>query len=538
MKARKLAALLAAALLGAALFVPQALAAGKNVLTFSMNYEVPGLDPQKANATPSFNVISHLFENLVRLKSGKVVPGVAERWEISPDGRTYTFHLRDSKWSDGKPVTAQDFEYGIRRLLDPKTASEYAFSGYYIRGAKDYNLGKLKDPSKVGVRAKDARTLVIELENPTSYFLGYLAFPSFAPARKDLVEKYGDKYAVEAANLIGNGPFTIKEWKHEQVLSLAKNPNYWNAGAVKLAGAEILQITDLNTAVSMFENGELDLVDIPPTQFKEWEKRPGTQIYLSGANDWMKVNMRPNPKKPWLTNRNFRKALAYAINREAYIALATKNLFYPNLRYVLPIVQGVKRDYGEEYPLTFYPKKGDEAKARDYLKKALSELKIKSPGEITVEYLIQDTEETRLMAETLQQQIGGVLGVKVKIRLVTRKQRLEDEARGNFDLVYAGWAPDYDDPMTYMEIWLSDSSQNNAKWKNAEFDRLIRGAMVEKDAKKRMDAIFGAEKILLDDAPMIPLQLRRKAWAVQPNVKGIYRGFIGPDTDFVFAEKK
>ncbi|MDR1021343.1 MAG: peptide ABC transporter substrate-binding protein [Synergistaceae bacterium] len=508
--------------------------AAQNSLTFSFETEIPALDPQKSNSAPSFTVDSHVFENLVRRVDGKTTPGAAEKWEISEDGRAITFHLRESKWSDGNPVTAYDFECAFLRLLDPKTAAEYAFALYYLVGAEDYNLGKITDASKVGVKAVDDRTLVLTLKSPTPYFVGFLGHPSFAPVRKDILEKFGDSYATDADKAVYNGPFVLSEWKHEQTMVFTKNPNYWNAGAIKLDRAEIMIIPDTATALSMFENGEFDLVDIPPNLYRMYQEQGKAKLFYNGALDWMKFNLRPDPKKPWLTNKDFRKAVGWAINRESYTLASTKGLYVPALRFILPITQGVTEPYGQEYPLDFYAPKGDAAKAREFLAKALTELKLKA-SDITIEYLIQDQEETRLMAEALQQQIQNALGINVKIKLVTRMQRAQLEANGGFDTVYSGWMPDYDDPMSYEEIWITGVSHNSAKYASAEYDTFVRAAMSEKDAKKRMDMIFEAEKQILEDAPLVPLQLRRKAWMSKPNLRGFYRPLIGAEYDFTYA---
>lgn len=524
--------------LAAVLAVSPLMAGKNNTLVFSMEAEVPALDPQKSNAAPSFTVGNALFECLVRNVDGKVKPGAAKSWDISKDGKTLTFHLRDAKWSDGKPVTAQDFEYGIKRLLDPKTAGEYAFAGYYITGAEAYNLGKNPSADSVGVKATDARTLTVKLNNATPYFLGYLGFYCFAPVRKDVIEKFGATYATAADKAVYNGPFLLKEWKNEQRKLLIKNPQYWNPSAIKLNAVEILQISDTATALSMFENGELDFVEVPSNLYRQYEQKGLAKPFYNGADDWMKVNVRPNAEKPWLANANFRKAVAYAIDRQSYCLISTKGLYTPNLRYVLPIVQGATKKYGDEYPIQFYGMKSDPAKAQAFLKKALSELKLESPSKITIEYLIQDNDECRLMAEALQQQIEKGLGINVKIKLVPRKQRAQMEQQHQYDMVYSGWMPDYDDPMSYMEIWLGDSSQNNSGYDSPAYDKLIKAALVEKDAKKRMGMIAQAEKVILNDAPLIPLQLRRKAILTSPNLKGLSTPLIGAQYDFVYASLK
>jgi oligopeptide transport system substrate-binding protein len=539
---RRAGGILAACLVSVLLAIGVSVASadtGKDTLVFTVDSEVQGIDPQKANSQPSMNVGTHIFEGLIRVHDGKIAPGMADRWTLSKDGRTYTFHIRDgARWNDGSKLTAKDFEYAFIRLLDPRTAAEYAFAAYYLKNGRDFNLGKIKDPKQVGVKAPDDRTLVLTLEHPTSYFLGYLNQMCFMPVRRSQAEKFGEKFATDADKLAYNGPFLLQEWKHEQKMVLVKNPTYWNAKAIRLNRVEILQVNDTGTALSMFENGDLDLVDVPSNLYKSYQEKGLAKVYLSGADDWMKVNVRKNPQKPWLADKNFRKALAYAVDRGDYVNISTKGLYLPNRRYVLPIIQGVKGAYGAEYPLAYYPLKADPTKAKDYLKKALGELKIKDPGSITVEYLIQDQDETRLMAETLQNQIERTLGIHVKIKLVTRKQRFEMEHKGDYDLVYHGWAPDYDDPMTYMEVWEGGSSQNNSGYANGAYDKLIGAARVEVNPKKRMDMIFAAEKILLDDAPMIPLQLRRKAWSARKELMGLSRPIIGANIDFVYAYKK
>ncbi len=513
---------------------------GDKTLTFSVPSEVTGLDAQKANSLDAMNICTHIFEGLVRVHDGKILPGMAESWEISEDGITYTFHLRDALWSDGVPVTAKDFEYGMIRLLDPATASEYAFAGTAtIENGEEFNAGTLTDPSKVGVKALDDKTLQIRLKQPADYFLGYLYQCNFYPVRKDIVEKYGERFATEAKYMVYNGPFILKDWKHEQELELLKNPTYWNAEAVNLDRVNILQIYDSNTALSMFETGELDMVDIPFNMYEEYLKQGQAEVYFTGANDWFKVNVRPNPEKPWLANKNFRKALGCTLDRENYLKIATKGLYVPNQRILLPLIAGVKERYFvEEYPLAYYSVKADVPKAKEYLAKAMEELGISDPSEISITYLIQDEEVCRVMAETLQNQVTTNLGINFEVRMVTRKQRMHCEQKGDYDVVYHGWAPDYDDPMTYLEIWQGSSSQNNSGYANPEVDRLIDQARAETDKTKRAEMLFQAEEILLDDAAVIPLQLRRNAWSINPEITGILRPFVGGSMDFVYADRK
>jgi oligopeptide transport system substrate-binding protein len=505
----------------------------QDTLTFTVA-SVPSIDPQMSNSIPSMNVIKGFSEGLIRNFQGEIKPGIAEKWEVSEDGKTYTFHLRDAKWSDGSAVTAQDFEYAIIRLLDPKNAASYSFAAYIIQNAAEFNTGKITDSTQVGVKAINEKTLEIKLINPTSYFVSTLDLPCFYPVKKEYVEKLGADFATAADKILSNGPFIMKDWKHEQEIVLEKNPNYWDQGSIKLNTVKILQVSDANTVLAMYENGEIDFTDVPMTLVDKFQKEGKAKVYMSGAVDWMRINFK-RTEKPWLQNTNFRKALNYSIDREDYVKTATKGLFFPGTRLVLPLMSGVKGHYNEEYPINIYSSKVDTAKAKEYLDKAMQELKITDPKQIVVDYTISDDDTAKLMAEVLQDQVTKNLGITFNIKMVTYKQKLENDTKGDFDLVYNGWGPDYDDPMTYLELWETTNSQNGGKYSNAEFDKLITAARVETDKVKRMEMFYQAETILLEDAGFVPLQFRQRAWLCNDNLKNLARFFIGADTDYVYA---
>jgi oligopeptide transport system substrate-binding protein len=508
-------------------------AAIQDTLTFTVA-SVPSIDPQMSNSIPSMNVIKGFSEGLIRNFQGEIKPGMAKEWEVSEDGKTYTFHLRDANWSDGSAVTAQDFEYAIIRLLDPKNAASYSFAAYIIQNAAEFNSGKITDSTQVGVKAINEKTLEIKLINPTSYFVSTLDLPCFYPVKKEYVEKLGADFATAADKILSNGPFIMKDWKHEQEIVLEKNPNYWDQGSIKLNTVKILQVSDANTVLAMYENGEIDFTDVPMTLVDKFQKEGKAKVYMSGAVDWMRINFK-RTEKPWLQNTNFRKALNYSIDREDYVKTATKGLFFPGTRLVLPLMAGVKGHYNEEYPINIYSSKADIAKAKEYLDKAMQELKITDPKQIVVDYTISDDDTAKLMAEVLQDQVTKNLGITFNIKMVTYKQKLENDTKGDFDLVYNGWGPDYDDPMTYLELWETTNSQNGGKYSNAEFDKLITAARVETDKVKRMQMFFQAETILLEDAGFVPLQFRQRAWLCNDNLKNLARFFIGADTDYVYA---
>ncbi len=509
----------------------EAASAQPKILRYSLQAEPPSLDQQLSNSIPEATVDYHIFEGLMRNHVGDVIPGIAEKYEISPDGKTYTFYLRDAKWSDGVPIRAQDFEYGLKRLADPATASPYSFLiTSLIVNAGDINTGKMP-VDQLGVKAIDDKTLEIVLNNPTGYFLSMLSMPQFCPTRQDLVEKFGKDFAAEAANNAYSGPFMVKEWLHNDRIILAKNPNFWNADKIKLDEVHILTVLDAMTALAMFEQGDLDMVNIPPEVLENYKDK--AIYYFDGANDFIKINMDgSNPLK----DKDLRLAINYAINREDLVLLTTKGLYDANPRYVLPQVNGVKNSYGEEYPYEAFPKAGDTDKAKEHLAKAMASLGVSDASQIELELLTADTDRTRMEAEVIQRQVQTALGIKLNIRQVPYKQRLQMETDKDFQMVVTGWAPDYSDPMTYLELWPTGSPYNHGSYSNAAYDGYINEALSEPDPKKRMDALFNAEKTLLEDGGIAPIKLRRMAMLLNPKLKGFETYFVGLNYDYMYAD--
>ncbi|NPV43232.1 MAG: peptide ABC transporter substrate-binding protein [Firmicutes bacterium] len=502
----------------------------EKVLTYSVIMDMPTLDQSLANSVESMTLISHIQEGLIRLHDGKVLPGIAKEWDISEDGLVYTFHLRDAKWSDGVDITAYDFEYAIKRLVDPATASPYSFIAEPIKNAMKVNSGEL-GIEETGVKALDEKTLEITLEVPAPYFLSMLNMPHFYPVRKDLVEKYGQDFASDPDKNVYCGPFVLNEWKHEDRLMLVKNQNYWNKDKVNLDKVNVIVVPDPNTALSMFENGELDFVDVPSNLVEQYMDK--AQLYYNGADDFLKLNMDgTNPLK----NKNLRLAINYAIDREDYINITTNGLYDAATRYVLPVVAGVDEKYGEEYPYEAFPLKADTNTAKECLNKAMAELGVSSPKDIKLELLTTDTDVSRIQAEVLQDQIQRNLGIVVNIKQVPYKQRLQMETNHEFQMVFSGWAPDYDDPHTYLCLWTTNSPYNHISYSNDKYDELLEFSSTCRDPRERMDALFEAEKVLLEDGAIVPLQFRRVAWLMNPKVKGLVKSYVGPREDYVYAD--
>lgn len=506
-------------------------ASGKKVFKYALKSEVPSLDPQLSNSIASGTVGYHIFDGLLRNSEGEIKPALAEKYEMSDDGLTYTFHLREGiKWSDGVEIKAEDFVYGMQRLMNPETASDYAFLGMVLKNGAAVNKGEMA-VEELGVSAPDDKTVVIQLEYPAGYFTGMLSMSHFTPVRKDIAEKYGKDFAAKAENNVYAGPFIVKDWKIGDRVILEKNPEYWDADSVKLDGAEVITVAEGNTQLAMFEAGELDYVEVPMDMVASYEDQ--TTPFYDGSTDYLTLNQDGSSE---LNNKDLRLALNYALNRDEYIKLATAGVYEANTRFVLPQVHGAQEEYGKEYPYEAYPVTGDKAKAQEHLQAALTELGLSGASEIDLELLVADSENDKKAAEVIQAQLQDNLGITITIKQVPYKQRLEMESKHEFEMVYTGWLPDYSDPYTYLELWLTDGPYNRASYSSEEFDNYLKQASTETDPKARMDLLFEAEKTMCEDAVTVPLQLRRLHMMLNDKVTGFKTYFVGTQYDFIHAD--
>lgn len=508
---------------------------GAKRVTYTLREDVPSMDPQNSNSISSSSANIHVLACLTRNLAGEVKGDAAESWDVSDDGLVYTFHLRDGmKWSDGEDVKAEDYVYGMQRLMDPEVASDYAFIGYILKNGEEVNNGK-KPVEELGVTAPDDKTVEITLEHPAVYFDSMVSMCSFGPARKDLVEKYGAEYAADPEKAAYNGPFVMSEWKHGDELIMTKNPDYWDAENVKLDEICIKTVADAKTGVAMFEQGEVDVTIVPSEMVEQYKDSEfNTEAYFTGADDYIMLNQ---TEGKLLANKNLRFALNYGLNRKEYNTLVNYDTYVPAQRLVLPNVKSADTTYGEAYPYEPFPLENDNDKAKEYLDKAIKELGVSSAADIKITLLTTDTEGAKKQAEVLKEQYEKNLGITVEIDQVTYKERLEREQVLDYDMVVTGWVPDYSDAYSYLELWISDGQYNHSGYNNPEYDKLLKESQTETDAKARQDLLFNAEKIFLEeDAALVPLQLRQDTYLVNPKIENFDVYFVGYDFNLVYAD--
>lgn len=501
---------------------------------------LPSIDPQNFNSAAEYPIDKALYEGLVRTKGGDVNPGVAETWEVAEDNMKMTFHLREGAcWSDGSALTANDFVYAFRRLADPEKGFSYSWVLYEIKNYAEIANGE-KALEELGVSAPDEKTFVIEFCTPAPYYLGFLDLPCFYPVKQEVVEQYGDQYALSAEAMLTNGPYVCENFLVDQQIDLVPNENYWNRESIKLEKATCF-VMESEAAFALLETGELDFANVPTGVAPEYLSGEKTvegctvSDYMSGAVDWYCINI-ASETNPILGNKDFRLALNYALDREEYVKIATNSLYAPATRFCLPAVAGVDgKTYCELQPIDVYKSTAEVDKAKEHLNAAMEAVGITDPSQITITLKISDDATAALIVENCQDQWSRTLGINVEIAKVTYKAMLADRVASDFDLIYAGWMPDYDDPYTYLSYFVSSNAQNGGKFANDHYDELVNTANNYADAAERLAMYGEAEKILMEEAGIVPLQVRQVPYAVKDNLKGLSRYYLGAEWDWFNA---
>jgi len=494
---------------------------GPQKVRINIAAEPPQMNTITTSDTTSFTVIRHVFEGLVTLdKDNRPAPGIATKWDISKDGLTYTFELRkNAKWSDGTPVTANDFVFAMRELVNAANAAPYASMGFLIKNGEKVFNGEMK-PEELGVKAEGDNKLVVTLEIPTAYFLDLMAFGIFMPVNEAFYKKTvdGDKvtYGTEADKMIYNGPYMIKEWAHEDKIILVRNPNYYDPKKTYLDEISMAMINDSNAAYNMYAGDELDMVGLAGDLLNK-AKNDGYDVYqYSDGSSWY---LEFNHKDKLMGNVNIRKALTMALDRESFVKNVVKNDSLPALSFTSPDIKGEKDYFKKEVGDLFKDKQYDEAKK--LFAKGLEEAGIS--GTPKIEFLSGDSDVAKKQATAMQEFWRKNLGIEVEIVTVPFKTRLQRMQDGQFQMVYAGWGPDYNDPMTFVDLWESTNTNNHGKYTSADYDKLIQDARKETDTKKRFELLKSAEKKIVDDMIVGPIYFRMVPYSTKPAFKGVVR---------------
>ncbi|MFC4767777.1 peptide ABC transporter substrate-binding protein [Effusibacillus consociatus] len=489
--------------------------------------EIPSIDPALAKDSQSSWVIDHVMEGLYFQDKDGLKPGQAKEHKVSADGITYTFTLKDGlKWSNGDAVTAHDFEFAWKRVLDPATASEYAYIiADYIKGGKEYNsadakkegeagMKKLRDA--VGVKALDDKTLEVQLAAPTPFFLQLVSYYTYYPVPKKVVESNA-KWAAEANTYVSNGPFKVVEWAKDKRLVAAKNENYWSKDTITADKIIWNNLSDDNTAWQMYQNGELNMFRaVPPAAteqaLKTGEMKPTPQL----ATYFYRFNV----TKPPFNNVKVRKAFAMAIDRKAIIDNVTKAGQKPAYAFVSPGIKAPDgKDFREAGGNAFFKEDANEAKK--LLEEGLKELGMSSMPKITLTY--NTNEGHKKIAEAIQEMWKKNLGVEVELQNAEWKVYLDKVHKLDYQVARAGWIGDYLDPITFIDMFVTKGDNNETGWSNPKYDELVVASKKEQDQKKRDQMLHDAEKILMDEMPIMPIYFYTHNNAYKPELQGYYQ---------------
>lgn len=504
-------------------------AGASKILLYNNLREPTSLDPPVGFDQVSYDILNNFMEGLTRLgQDQQPAPALAKEWNISEDGRTYTFTLRDGlKWSNGDDLKASDFEFAWKRLLAPDTASQAAPLAYIIQGAEAYNSGK-GSADDVQIQAPDDKTLVVKLNEPASWLLSMVSNPAFFPVDPKVVQA-SDKWAGEAATLVSNGPFKLAAWKHDSEIELVKNDTYWDKDSVKLDGVKFLMINDSNTEYQTFVSGGLHTSAVPSDMADQLFQDGKVQVADGAGTAFYRFNVTQAP----FDNVNIRRAFVAAVDRQKLVDLVTKRKEKPAEGYVS---YGMKEPSGKDFReaggelIAF-----DAAKAKELLAKGMTEAGYSALPTVTMTYNTNDL--SKRIAEALQAMFKDNLGVDVKLENKESKVLTAEQKELKLQFSRSSFLADFQDPINYLDAFQTGNPMNRTGWSSAEYDKLIKDAYKEPDEAKRFALLHDAEKLLMEDAPVLPLYYYSTAYLQSDKAVDIVRHAFGY-MDFKWADLK
>jgi oligopeptide transport system substrate-binding protein len=488
----------------------------EQILHRGIGHDLADLDPHLATLASDYNVLSALLEGLVSEDPVDLhpVPGVAERWELSPDRLTYTFTLRpDARWSNGDPVTAQDFIASWRRMLTPSLGASNATLLYVIQGAEAFNKGAAGF-DQVGLVAPNAHTLRVTLEHPTPYFLSLLNHTAWFPIHEPTIAKYGpvDRRGnpwARPGRFVGNGPFNLKSWRHGQEIVVEKSLTYWDHARVRLTAIHFHAIDSLDTEERAFRTGQLHLTEaLPPGKIDTYRHNSPHLLRIDPllGTEFFRFNV----TRPFLNDPRIRRALALAVDRPALVDKILRGGQTPATAFTPPGIAGYT-------PTAAIPTDFDQAR------RLLADAGYPGgKGLPTFELLYNSSETHRVVAEAVQEMWRRELGVEVRLVNQELKGVLDARRTGDFQILRSVWTADYADPSSFLDIWRSDSGNNYTGWASPDYDELLFTAARTSDPAARNALFQKAEALLLASAPFIPLYHYTHVFLIQPSVKGWY----------------
>jgi len=482
--------------------------AKKDTLNINIGTDPPSLDWSLATDSTSYLILNNIMEGLTRFGDDyKAEPALATSWNVSEDGKTYVFKIReDVYWTDGKPLKAGDFEYSWKRILNPKTGGDYAYFLYDIENAEEFNVGKIDDPEKVGVKGTDDNTLEVKLKHPASYFPSLVTFMSTFPMRRDIVEKHEIRW-TEPENIATLGPYSLSSWKHHDKILLTKNSNYWGKQP-KVEHVSMIMNENPTSALALYESGELDYVDgrgIPVLEIPRLKQFDEFKTQLQFRGNYIAFNV----KQPPFNNPLVRKAFSAAIDRESIVRLI-QGAGIPATSWIPKGMLGYAPDIGIKF---------DTKKAKAWLSDAGYP---DGKGFPKVTFLYPDVSNNRIIAEALQSMWKMHLGIEVELVNQEWKVYLSTINTDPPEIHRAGWGADFPDPHNFMNLFECNSGNNRTLWCNPQYDYLVEKAAQEISPDKRKELYDQAQTILTEtDVPIAPFLISIQQSLTKPYITGL-----------------
>ncbi len=513
-------------------------------IIYNLIQEPPELNSVLTTSTGSMDVLRHVIDGLTILDpNDEAVPGMAESWEVTDDGLTYTFHLRQGvKWNNGDEVTAHDFIYAWDMLFNGDVGAPYGGTWMpLILGATETltgeapsadvagQLAELGYENGIGYKALDDYTIQITTTGPYPYFLSVLAFGNFLPINRTMHQEYGDSYAKELEYLGTNGAYNMTSWTHEDAIVLEKNPDYWNADNIKIDKITMLMITDATTNYNAFVAGEVDVTTVTGNVIQQ-AKDDGHEVlsFGDGSNWYFEFNLR----LPGLNNPKIRHALTLGVDADLFIETIVQNDSIVAYAFTPPSIVGGSHN---EAVGRLIERSTDFSAARALLEEGLAEEGM-TAADLNLTFIADDTTQATLQSSYIQEQWKTNLGVDIEIEQMTYQNRLERMQNFDFCIVLAGWGPDYNDPMTFLDLYTSYNGNNHGGYANPRYDDLIAQARAESDPVARQDILVEAEILLMEDMPIGPLYFRATSYVMAEGITGVVRTAM-TNIDFRWADR-
>ena len=503
-------------------------AAARTEFRMNLSTEPPSMDPAQAKDQVSFTVLGGIYEGLTRMnESGEAEAGAAKDWIVSDDGLTYTFNLReDAKWSNGDALTAHDFEFAWKRALDPNLKpkpSEYAYQLYYIVGGEAYNDGS-GSVDAVGVKALNDTTLEVKLNAPTPYFLSLVSFQTYYPVHQSV--KDNEAFAADAATMITNGPFKLAEWKRNTSMTLVPNENYHSKADIKLTKVHFTMINDSGSELSMYQTDKLDFAGHPtgslPTEQLQTLQQSHPDEYQVKGTASLYYYLFNTTAKPF-DNVKVRKALSMAMSRKDLTEKVTRGGQLPAYGIVPPGIRGQTEEFRTEVSDNYFTENYDEAKT--LLAEGLAESGLSAMPEFTIAYNTNDLHQ--VVAEAIVEMWRVNLGVNAKIGNQEWGVFLQNRTALNYEVARGGWGADYNDPISFIDLFTSKSGNNNTGYSSPEYDALVNKVYGTGDQKVRMETMAEAEKLIMEAHPVMPIFYYSSVNMIKPGFKNIFIDFKG-----------